>query len=206
MRIGIIGGTFDPPHMAHMVVAEAAYRQLGLDVVRFMPAGAPWQKTGSAVTPARHRLGMTEAAVSDIPYMEADDREVVRPGYTYTIDTLEELAEEGRAEDGRAGGDGADGPPTLILGADAASRLRSWRRADEILAGARIAVAPRPGTSKESVEEAVGGRVAVAWLDVPILDISGTELRRRAAAGYSLRFLVPPPVLEYIDRFGLYSD
>ena len=181
-----------------MAVAEAAYRRLGLDLVKFIPAGAPWQKAGSGVTPARRRWGMTEAAVSDVPYMEADDREVTRPGYTYTIDTLTELVEEDRA----AGGPGE--APVLILGADAAARLPSWHRADEVLSLARIAVAPRPGTPREAVEGAVGGRAAVTWLDVPILDISGTALRRCAAAGESLRFLVPPAVLEYIERRGLY--
>ena len=198
MRIGILGGTFDPPHIAHMAAAEAAYRQLSLDRVKFIPAGAPWQKDGGGVTPARRRWEMTAAAVSGAPYLEADDREVARPGYTYTIDTLAELAEEDRA----AGGAGE--PPVLILGADAASRLPSWRRADEVLASARIAVAPRPGTSREAVEEAVRGRAEVVWLDVPFLGISGTDLRRRAAAGGSLRFLVPPLVLEYIERNRLY--
>lgn len=198
MRIGILGGTFDPPHIAHMAVAEAACRQLGLDLVKFIPAGAPWQKEGGGVTPARRRWEMTEAAVSGAPCLEADDREVARPGYTYTIDTLAELAAEDRA------GGGAGEPPVLILGADAASRLPSWRRADEVLASARIAAAPRPGTPREAVEEAVAGRAEVVWLDVPFLDISGTDLRRRAAAGGSLRFLVPPPVLDYIERNRLY--
>ena len=198
MSIGILGGTFDPPHIAHMVVAEAAYRLLGLDQVRFIPAGAPWQKAGGGVTPARCRWEMTAAAVSGAPYLAADDREVARPGYTYTIDTLAELAEEDRA------GGGSGEPPVLILGADAAFRLPSWRRADEVLASARIAVAPRPGTPREAVEEAVGGRAEVVWLDVPPLGVSGTALRRRAAAGGSLRFLVPPPVLDYIERCRLY--
>ena len=188
MRIGIIGGTFDPPHIAHMVVAEAAFRQLDLDTVKFVPAGMPWQKMGRAVTSARHRWGMTVATTSGIPYMETDDREIVRSGLTYTIDTLTDLA---------------DDTPTLILGADAAARLPSWHRADEVAQGARIAVAPRPGTTRESVETAVGR--GVEWLDIPFLDISGTELRRRAAAGYSLRFLVREQVREYIDLHRLYG-
>ena len=163
-------------------------QQLDLDVVRLVPAGEPWQKIGTAVTQARHRWGMTLAAISDIPYLDADDREIQRCGLTYTIDTLTGL-----------GGD----TPTLILGADAAARLRSWYRADEVLELARIAVAPRPGTTRDSVEKAVGR--GVEWLDVPSLDISGTELRRRAAAGHSLRFLVREQVREYIERHGLYS-
>ena len=170
-----------------MVVAEAALRQLDLDTVKFVPAGMPWQKMGRAVTSARHRWGMTVATISGISHLEADDREVVRSGLTYTIDTLTDLA---------------DDAPTLIMGADAAARLPSWHRADEVLQRARIAVAPRPGTTRDSVEEAIG-RVPT-WLDVPVLDISGTGLRRRAAAGHSLRFLVREPVREYIDRHRLY--
>ena len=187
MRIALIGGTFDPPHVAHMVVAEAAFRQLDLDEVRFLPAGVPWQKAGTPVTPARHRWGMTVATTSGIPYLQADNREIVRSGSSYTIDTLTDLGAV---------------IPTLILGADAAARIRSWHRADDVLERARIAVAPRPGTSRSAVEEAVGQ--AVDWLEVPHLDISGTELRRRATAGHSLRFLVREPVREYIGTHGLY--
>ena len=187
MRIGLIGGTFDPPHVAHMVVAEAAFRQLGLQQVWFVPAGVPWQKEGTPVTAARHRWGMTIATTSDIPYLRADDREITRSGSSYTIDTLTDLA-------GMI--------PTLILGADAAARIRSWHRAEEVLERARIAVAPRPGTARQAVEEAVGR--PVRWLDSPPLAISGTRLRRRAAAGHSLRFLVREPVWRYIVAHDLY--
>lgn len=188
MRTGLIGGTFDPPHVAHMVVAESAFRQLELDQVRFLPAGLPWQKEGTAVSAARHRWAMTLATTSDIPYLVADDTEVARSGSSYTIDTLTDLV---------------DVIPTLILGADAAARIRSWHRADEVLEQARIAVAPRPGTSRCAVEEAVGR--TVEWLEVPPLAISGTDLRRRAAAGHSLRFLVREQVREYIIAHNLYT-
>lgn len=187
MRIGLIGGTFDPPHVAHMVVAEAAFGQLDLDQVRFLPAGAPWQKAGTPVTAARHRWGMTVATTSGISYLQADGREMARSGPSYTIDTLTDL--EGTI-------------PTLILGADTAARIRTWHRPEEVLERARIAVAPRPGTTRSAVEDAVGG--PVEWLDIPPLAISGTELRRRAAAGHSLRFLVREPVREYIAAHGLY--
>ena len=188
MRIGLIGGTFDPPHVAHMVVAEAAFRQLELDQVRFLPAGIPWQKEGTPVTAARHRWGMTVAATSGIPYFKADDREIARSGSSYTIDTLTDLAGV---------------VPTLILGSDAAARIRSWHRAEEVLERAAIAVAPRPGTAREAVEQAVGR--PVEWLDTPPLTISGTRLRRRAAAGHSLRFLVREPVWKYIVAHDLYG-
>lgn len=187
MRIGLLGGTFDPPHIAHLAVAEAAFRQLGLDAVWLVPAGSPWQKEGSVVTPAEHRWGMTVAAVEGIPYLSGDDREVVRPGPTYTIDTVRSLA-------------GHD--VTLILGADAASRIASWHRSAVLQEMAGIAVAPRPGADAGSVEAAVTARMT--WVDVPPLEISGTDLRRRAAAGQSLRFLVPEGVWYYIETHGLY--
>ena len=189
VRIGIIGGTFDPPHIAHMIVAEAAFRQLGLDTVWFVPAGSPWQKSGKRVTAVRHRWAMTVATTSDVPYFVADDREIRRSGSTYTIDTLASIA---------------NATPFLILGADAAARLPSWHRAGEVVEQARIAVAPRPGTERDTVERAVRGHVL--WLDMPPLDLSGTELRRLAAEGRSLRFLVREPVRRYINLHGLYRN
>lgn len=189
MRIGLLGGTFDPPHIVHMVLAEAAYQQFRLDRVWFLPAGSPWQKAGTGVTDADHRWAMTVAATSDIPYFEADDQEIRRPGSTYTIDTLTGL-------------EGDD--PFLILGADAAVGLPSWHRADEVIKKARIIVAPRPGTGQASVERAVGKQIG--WLDMPPLDLSGKEIRRRVADGGSLRFLVREPVRRYIDLHRLYRD
>ena len=187
MRIGLLGGTFDPPHVAHLAVAEAAFRQLRLDAVWLLPAGSPWQKEGSVVTSAEHRWGMTLEAVEGIPYMKGDDREVVRPGPTYTFDTVSGMADQ---------------EVTLILGADAAARMSSWHRSAELQEMVGIAVAPRPGADRDTVEEAVITRVT--WLDVPPLDISGTDLRRRARAGGSLRFLVPDGVWRYIETTGLY--
>ena len=98
MRRAILGGTFDPPHLAHLFAGEAAYRQLEVDVVTFIPAGDPWQKAGRDVTPAHHRWAMTELAVDGIEYFEADRREVDREGWTYTIDTLTSFGEDERGE------------------------------------------------------------------------------------------------------------
>lgn len=189
VRRGILGGTFDPPHLAHLVAAEAAYRQLGLDVVTFVPAGAPWQKADAGVVAAEHRLAMTRLAIEGIDYFEVDEREVRRNGWTYTIDTL------------------ASFPPTesltLVLGADAALGLPTWHRAAELLPRTRFAVVPRPGT----VQAEVAGVLDASewqWLDAPELAISSTDLRARVAAGGSIRFLVPAPVAEYVARHGLY--
>ncbi len=185
---GILGGTFDPPHVAHLMAGEAAYRDLGLDVVTFLPAGAPWQKAERPVSAPEHRWEMTVRAVAGVDYFAADDREVRRPGWTYTVDTLASFP--------------ADEQLTLILGADAAAGLRSWERHGEIVDRAQVAVMERPGTDRRAVEDAVGARVV--WLDAPRVAISGTMLRARAAAGGSVRFLVREAVWEYIVTHDLY--
>lgn len=189
MRRGILGGTFDPPHLAHLVAGEAAYHELGLDLIGFLPAGRPWQKAGLEVSPAEHRWEMTRRAVAGVPYFEADDREVSRDGWTYTADTLETFSRQDEL--------------FLILGSDAAAGLPGWHRSEAVLARVRLAVMARPGVERSSVEAAVG---EVHWLDAPQLAVSGTLLRARRRAGRSLRFLVPDPVLEYIEAAGLYVD
>lgn len=188
MRRGLLGGTFDPIHVAHLIAGEVAYRQLDLDIVTFMPAGAPWQKSERQVTDPDHRWEMTRLAVEGTHYFEADDREVKRDGWTYTIDTLASL--------------GPDEEIHLILGADAAAGLPSWRSADEVLARVQLAVVPRPGTSHEDVVAAVG---RVAMLDMPLLDISGTDIRERWIAQRPVRFMVPEPVFDYASTHHLYA-
>jgi nicotinate-nucleotide adenylyltransferase len=183
----IMGGTFDPPHVAHLVAGEAAYRQLGADVVTFIPAGSPWQKAGDGVSAAEHRWAMTVLAIAGVEYFEADDREVRRDGWTYTIDTLEGFGDE---------------EIVLVLGADAAAGLSTWVRGDEVLARATIAVVPRPGTDPDAVDAAID--VPITWLDVPMLDVSGTMLRKRARAGGSIRFLVRDAVWQYVVEHELY--
>ncbi len=188
VRRGILGGTFDPPHLAHLVAGEAAHRELGLDVVTFLPAGRPWQKAGLGVSPAAHRWEMTRRAVAGVGYFEADDREVVRDGWTYTADTLATFP----------GGEEL----FLILGADAAAGLPTWHAPEAVLGRAGLVVVDRPGVERAAVEAAVGG---VQWLHTPLLSISGTLLRARRRKGLSLRFLVPDAVLAYIESAGLYA-
>lgn len=188
MRRGILGGTFDPPHLAHLVAGEAAFRELGLDVVTFLPAGRPWQKAGRGVSAAAHRWEMTQRAVAGVSYFEADDREVARDGWTYTADTLGTFPRQEEL--------------VLILGADAAAGLPTWHRPEAVLARARLAVMGRPGVEPALVQVAVG---EVHWLGAPLLAISGTELRARRRSGESLRFLVPDAVLDYIESAGLYA-
>jgi nicotinate-nucleotide adenylyltransferase len=191
MERGILGGTFDPPHLAHLFAGEAAYRDLGLDVVTFMPAGIPWQKTGTGVTDSKHRWEMTRLAVAGVPYFEADDREVHRDGATFTADTLATLA--------------ADESVTLILGADAARGISTWERHAEVLERARIALVPRPGVDRSEVDRVLRGADSL-WLETPEIGLSGTMLRERARHGRSLRFLVPDAVWVYIGEHELYLE
>lgn len=188
MRIGILGGTFDPIHIAHLHAGEVAYRQLGLDVVRFIPAGAPWQKAGREVSPAESRFEMTRLATADVDYFVADDREVHRDGWTYTVDTLATFP--------------ADDEIFLILGADVAARVPTWDHPEDVMKRATIAVAPRSGTNPSEVDDVLTGHV---WLEMSRLEVSGTELRALIGAGKSARFLVPDRVWHYLNEKDLYS-
>lgn len=187
VRRGILGGTFDPPHIAHLVAGEAAFRESALDVVTFLPAGAPWQKVGIGVTASEHRWEMTRLAIAGVAYFEADDREVRRDGWTYTADTLSTFPD--------------DEELVLILGSDAAAGVRTWRRWEEVLERVSVAVMPRPGVDPGEVAAAVGPHHRLA---TPLLDVSGTSLRAGRRAGSSIRFLVPDAVCAYVEEHGLY--
>ena len=190
MRVkrGILGGTFDPPHIAHLIAGEAAYRQCGLDVVSFIPAGAPWQKADSGVSSPEHRWEMTRLSVQHVPYFVADDMEIQREGPSYTIDTVEAFA-----------GDQL----VLILGADAALGVRSWDRWSDLLDIVELAVAPRPGVGRHEVEHAIPK--PIEWLDMAPLDMSATDVRERARKGLSIRFYVRELVWQYVQEHGVYA-
>jgi nicotinate-nucleotide adenylyltransferase len=169
-------------------VAQAAWEQLSVDVVSFMPAGHPWQKTnGRAVTPAAIRCEMVEAAIGGVPYFELDRSEAEREGPTYTWDTI-------------ASFNGDD--VVLVLGSDAAAGIRSWYRGDDIVETVQIAVIERPGTPRLEVEAAIPG---VRWLEMPALDISSSELRGWLSQGFTGRFIIPDAVLAVIGAHRLYS-
>lgn len=183
---GILGGTFDPPHVAHLSVAHTAHEQLGLDKVHLMLARTPWQKALEAVTSSVHRWAMCQLAAAEATYLFADDTEMRRSGPTYTIDTLEAM----------------ESAPVLILGSDTAVGIPTWHRAEDVLGRASIAVVPRPGTPIESVRNAIGPSFTV--LDMPQIDLSATEIRDYVRSGRSPRFLMPDSVLDYIKRNDLY--
>jgi nicotinate-nucleotide adenylyltransferase len=187
----LLGGTFDPPHAGHLVLAECARHQFSGKVV-FMPAGDPWRKTGAEpgsrrVSPAEHRLAMTRLAVAGNDAFSVDDRETRREGPTYTVETLEELRAEGHGE------------IVLVLGADALDDLPNWHAPDRIRALATLAVAPRPGAVRRLEQDFIA-------VDMPPLAISATEIRERVATGRPIRYLVPDAVEGYIRQRRLYRD
>jgi nicotinate-nucleotide adenylyltransferase len=188
-RIGLLGGTFDPPHVGHLVVAESARVELGLEEVRLLVAGDPWMKSTSS-TP-EHRVALVRAAVAGERGLVADDREVRRAGPTYTAETLEELAAEE-----------PDVEWCFLLGEDAALSLPSWERGDELPGLGRFVVVTRPGHHLDDADEVVR---ALERLEVPDIGISSSELRRRYRAGAPTRFLVPPAADDLVHELGLYG-
>lgn len=189
--IGILGGTFDPPHIGHLALAVEARFALGLDVVWLMVANDPWQKSAtSEITPAPTRLAMVQAAVAGLAGVEAGDHELRRGGPSYTVDTLATLR-EGEPE--------AD--LVLILGVDAAAGLPTWDRVEQVRDLATIAVVGRPG-SAATVPEGFRSTFFAA----PALDVSSTDLRARVARGRPIDVLVPVGVVELIDAAGLYRS
>lgn len=189
-RVGVLGGTFDPPHVGHLVAAVDCLELLGLDVVLLVVANEPWQKVARRdVTPAADRLAMVAAAVEGVPGLEASDLELRRGGPSYTADTLDQL----RADE-------PDAQLHLILGADAAAGLATWHRAGDLPGLAELVVVGRPG-----VVTHVPAGFRVHRVDSTRLDVSSTDLRRRAAGGRSLRFLVPDGAARVIRERGLYG-
>jgi nicotinate-nucleotide adenylyltransferase len=190
-RLGIFGGTFDPPHVGHLAAAVNARHDLGLDRVLLVVNNVPWQKVGSRViSAAEDRLAMVEAAVDGVAGLEASRIELDAGGMSYTADTLRALA----AED-------PDRELFVILGTDAAAGLLTWERVEEVRDRATIVVVDRPGNPP--VPPLPGWRWT--YVEVPLLEVSSTELRARAEAGRPLDFLVPPAVLACIVRRGLYG-
>ncbi len=190
-RIGVLGGTFDPVHVGHLVVAVNARHSLSLDVVLLVVANVPWQKTGTrAITPADDRLAMVEAAVEGVPGLAASRIEMDRGGPSYAADTLSDIAK---------GHPGAD--LFLVVGSDVARDMHTWERVDQVRELATLVVANRPGAVLPGGLD--GWRVEE--LTVPALEISSTELRERAASGRPLDFLVPAAVMRCIGERGLYA-
>ena len=188
VRRGILGGTFDPLHVVHLMAADAARADLHLDVVHFIVAGDPWQKRGEPVSAKKDRWEMTRRAVDGIDGFVADDRELERPGPTYTLDTLKSFDPQDEI--------------VLILGADAAAGLPTWHEWEKVVERVTVAVVSRPGVAEEEVA-ATG--IEYVWLDTPGIPISSSMLRARVGAGHSIRFFVPDLVWAYVMEEGLYA-
>lgn len=200
MRIGIFGGTFDPIHLGHLILAEQAREQLDLAQVLFIPTGDPWMKPEKPRTSPEMRLRMVELAVEANPAFKASDSEVRREGPTYTVDTLQAL---------RATGDPAD-EYFFLLGMDSLAGLPRWRQASKVVELCTIAVFRRPGAPEQGVEAVVKElpllKGKLVQLDTPVLEISSTDIRRRIASGRSIRYLVPQAVGAFIRANGLYQE
>ena len=190
-RIGLFGGTFDPPHLGHLAAALAARDQLQLDIVLFVVANDPWQKTGAGleVTLAKYRLEMTELVVSEFEGLEVDDSEIRRGGPTYTSVTLKEM---------KALFPGAE--LFLLVGGDVARELNTWKDSDYIQENAVMVVVDRPGYDGATPPSGWNFERVVA--ETP--DVAGTEIRLLSSEGAEVRTMVSEAVKSYIDRHGLY--
>ena len=190
MRLGVLGGTFDPVHHGHLVAASEVQSLFSLDEVAFVPSGQPWQKAGKLVSPAEHRYLMTVIATASNPHFWVSRVDIDRPGPTYTIDTLRDLSVQH-----------PDAELFFITGADALEQILSWKDADELFGLAHFVGVTRPGyvLSDDHLP-----RDAVSLVEVPAMAISSSACRERVHAGRPVWYLVPDGVVQYIGKHRLY--
>lgn len=200
-RIGLYGGSFDPIHNGHLIIARAIAERLELQRLMFLPSAQPPHKRGELLAEPNHRAEMVKLAISDEPVFEFSDYDLTRVGPSYTIDTVEHFLRQ-------------FGPAAelyWIVGADSLAELTSWHRAGELIEACRIATAARAGWDRSAWEplraklnEDQVAKLRGGFLETPVIDISSTEVRERVCSGRSIRFLVPDRTLDYIERYGLY--
>jgi nicotinate-nucleotide adenylyltransferase len=197
MRTGLLGGTFDPPHLGHLALAAAAHAALRLDRVLFAPAGNPYRKAARQISPPEVRLRMVEAAVAHFPWAEVSTVDLDASVPTYTAETLARLTEAG-------------GSWWFIAGQDVLVDLPHWREPKRIFEYARLAITVRPPHDGSIPPETLAGFPNIAehidWVEIPPLDISSTELRRRIRTGEATTLWLPEAVREVVDRYQLYRD
>jgi nicotinate-nucleotide adenylyltransferase len=191
MDIGLFGGSFNPPHIAHLIVAEVVRDQFDLDEVWWIPNATPPHKPDDELVAVTHRLAMTRRTVESNPAFRVCDLEVEREGVSYTVETLRALQEQH-----------PDTDFALILGSDSLDHFAEWHCPDEIAERAPLIVYKRPG----AIESVADPRFAnhVRYAAAPVMEISGTEVRARRRAGRSIRYLVPEAVRTYIETHDLY--
>ncbi|MCW3001253.1 MAG: nadD [Conexibacter sp.] len=198
-RIGVLGGTFNPPHIAHLLAAQEAYDQLGLDRVLIIPVADPPHKEAMSDPGPEVRLELCRLAAGDDDRFEVSDLEVRRGGASYTVDTLRALHETFPGNE-----------LSFIVGGDMAFSLPMWRAPSEVISMARLAVAEREGARQVDILERLatipGAADRVDFFDLPRMDVSSSLVRRRVAAGHPIRYLVPDPVAGYIAQHGLYRS
>jgi nicotinate-nucleotide adenylyltransferase len=199
MKIGVLGGTFDPVHLGHIKMAEEARDSLGLAEVIIVPAGQPMSKSIGQITHPKSRIKMLRLAVAGRPQLKVSSIEIERPGPSYTVDTLAALKKQY----------GSQAEIYFILGWDSLAQLADWREPERIIGMCYLVAVPRPGWSRPSLEalekDIPGISKKVIFMDKPKLDISASAIREMAARGESIERLVPGPVAEYIKKHKLYT-
>ena len=191
-RVGILGGTFDPIHIGHLIIGQEIMLACQLDSVIFMPSGEPPHKHTPEMAAAEDRAQMVELAVRDYPSFALSRFELTRPGKSYTVDTLRELRQEM----------GSKAEPILIIGADNAVEMGQWCNPEEVLELSQVVVAERPGFERDRIEPRF--KTKMHFVETPLLDISSTLIRQRVKQGKSISFFVPDAVDAYIKNNGLY--
>ena len=198
MNIGVLGGTFDPIHMGHLIIAEEIRGQLDLTEVLFVPAGEPWLKMNNSISPAEHRVQMVRLAIADESFFKLSTIEIERAGPSYTIDTITQLK----------GQIGAEDKLFFILGWDNLMQLPQWSEPSRLVQMCNLVAVPRVGYAPpdlNTLESAIPGlSQSVILLGTPQIEISSSEIRSRVTRGLSIHHLVPEPVERYIRQHGLY--
>lgn len=187
-KVGILGGTFNPPHIGHLIIADQVRDQLGLEKILFMPSANPPHASGKTTIEADYRVKMVERAIEDNSHFELDLTEIKRGGKSYTYETIKQLTEEN-----------PDIDYYFIIGGDMVEDLPTWHKVDELVHLVQFVAVNRPAYSVKTT-------YPVIWVDVPDIDISSTELRKKIANECSVKYLLPDKTLEYIEEEGLYQD
>ncbi len=198
MKVGVLGGTFDPVHIGHLIIAEGVRVELGLDEVLFVPAGQPWLKVDHDITLVVHRIEMVRLAILRNPHFKLSEVEVERSRPSYTIDTILELRNRL----------GAQVDLFFILGCDALAQFPQWKEPKKLIELCKLAIVPRVDLGSpnlKDLERSIPGvSDRVSYVATPIIDISSSQIRERLARGLSIRYLVPDKVEKYIAKYRLY--